>query len=111
MPWYQPNLGPIKREGNRRWAEEGDFRVARERLWKCYGNLKINPVVLNVSNKKNLFGKGNTKITPLITYKTQSATEKLRVSLLDAADNAYKGLLKQALGNVNDKMNVLYVFH
>lgn len=30
--------------------------------------------------------------------------------MLDAADNLHKGLLKESLGNVNDKMNV-YIFY
>lgn len=30
--------------------------------------------------------------------------------MLDTADNLHKGLLKESLGNVNDKMNV-HVFH
>lgn len=51
-------FGSNKREGNELWAREGDFGVAREKkrgVPECYGNLKINPVVLKESNKKDLF--------------------------------------------------------
>lgn len=31
--------------------------------------------------------------------------------MLDAADNLHKGLLKESLGNVNDKMNVCVLYY
>lgn len=37
--------------------------------------------------------------------------EKLSACVLDAADNLDKGLLKETLGNMNEKMNALYVFY
>lgn len=77
-PWILPRQGSLgalvamvpakfgsnKREGNRRWAGEGDFGVARQRIERrkrggggpeCYGNLKINRVVTKESDKKDQF--------------------------------------------------------